>query len=275
MIIARGASAVARRESRSHSPCSDPIAPISVSLSRFSGGVTSQGRVESHSAAPRLPRAWCQGATLRRRGPKRQAAKGEARRGAKSARAGRALLQCPQFPRCNHAKSCVEAQRRAERDASCRIEYDSGQSRGSRDLSGGAPEKRQYPNCLWGRRVVVSTATESPWSGIPCFLPDVIGVCLVCVPAPPGVFLPVSRPRGAVDSGLAAVLAAVESVAVFVRVCVFGFGWMVVRFVRVIRVPACARVSRVSRVCPGSPRCLFTGIRTGTGPVHASASDHD
>ena len=27
-----------------------------------------------------------------------------------------------------------------------------------------------------------------------------------------------------------------------------------------IRVPACARVSRVSRVCPGSPRCLFTGI---------------
>ena len=29
--------------------------------------------------------------------------------------------------------------------------------------------------------------------------------------------------------------------------------------VRVIRVPACARVSRVSRVCPGSPRCIFTG----------------
>ena len=57
-----------------------------------------------------------------------------------------------------------------------------------------------------------------------------------------------SRPRGAVDSGLAAVLAAVESVAVFVRACVFGFGWMVVRFVRVIRLPACARVSRVSRV---------------------------
>ena len=46
---------------------------------------------------------------------------------------------------------------------------------------------------------------------------------------------------------------------VFVRVCVFGFGWTVVRFVRVIRLPACARVSRVSRVCPGSPRCLFTG----------------
>ena len=69
-----------------------------------------------------------------------------------------------------------------------------------------------------------------------------------------------SRPRGAVDSGLAAVLAAVESVAVSVRECgcVVGFEWMVVRFVRVIRVPACARVSRVSRVCPGSPRCLFT-----------------
>ena len=41
--------------------------------------------------------------------------------------------------------------------------------------------------------------------------------------------------------------------------CPLGFGWMVVSFVRVIRVPACARVSRVSRVCPGSPRCLFTG----------------
>ena len=36
------------------------------------------------------------------------------------------------------------------------------------------------------------------------------------------------------------------------RVCVFGFGWMVVWFVRVFRLPACARVSRVSRVCPGS-----------------------
>ena len=42
--------------------------------------------------------------------------------------------------------------------------------------------------------------------------------------------------------------------------CVVGFEWMVVRFVRVIRVPACARVSRVTRVCPGSPRCLFTGL---------------
>ena len=41
--------------------------------------------------------------------------------------------------------------------------------------------------------------------------------------------------------------------------CPLGFGWMVVRLVRVICVPARARVSRVSRVCPGSPRCLFTG----------------
>ena len=31
---------------------------------------------------------------------------------------------------------------------------------------------------------------------------------------------------------------------------------MVMRFVCVIRVSVCARVSRV---CPGSPRCLFTG----------------
>ena len=50
----------------------------------------------------------------------------------------------------------------------------------------------------------------------------------------------------------------------------FGFGWMVVRFVRVIRVPACARVSRVSRVCPGSPRCLSTG--TGRVPVSVTNS---
>ena len=32
---------------------------------------------------------------------------------------------------------------------------------------------------------------------------------------------------------------------------------MVVRFVRVIRLPACARVSRVSRVCPGSPVSFY------------------
>ena len=82
-----------------------------------------------------------------------------------------------------------------------------------------------------------------------------------------------SRPRGAVDSGPAAVLAAVESVAVSAVArscgCVVGndvgnvgFGLMVVRFVRVI-CHLCARVRPcvpcVSRVCPGSPRCLFTG----------------
>ena len=79
--------------------------------------------------------------------------------------------------------------------------------------------------------------------------------------------------RGAVDSGLAAVLAAVvpvESVAVFVRVCVFGFGWMVVTcevrpcdpFARVRPcvpcVPCVSRLPPVSFyrcVCPGSPRC--------------------
>jgi hypothetical protein len=33
--------------------------------------------------------------------------------------------------------------------------------------------------------------------------------------------------------------------------------WMVVRFVCAVRVPLCVRVSRV---CPGSPRCLFTGM---------------
>ena len=123
-------------------------------------------------------------------------------------------------------------------------------------------------------------------------------VSRVSVPAPPGVFLPPSSRRGealwerveagsgspgaassesAAGSGrlracgslVAAVLAAVESVAVFVRICVFGFGWMVVRFVRVIRLPACARVSRVSRVsrvCPGSPRCFFTA--PDWGKVH-------
>ena len=36
-----------------------------------------------------------------------------------------------------------------------------------------------------------------------------------------------------------------------------GFGWMVVRFVCAVLVPLCVRVSRV---CPGSPRCLFTGL---------------
>ena len=64
-------------------------------------------------------------------------------------------------------------------------------------------------------------------------------------------FLPVQRLRGERSTpGLRLFLRLlsplVESVAVFVRVCVVGFGWMVVRFVRVIRLPACARVSRVN-----------------------------
>jgi hypothetical protein len=40
-----------------------------------------------------------------------------------------------------------------------------------------------------------------------------------------------------------------------------------VRFVCVVCVPLCVRVFRVSRVCPGSPRCLFTG----TGSVSVPA----
>ena len=43
--------------------------------------------------------------------------------------------------------------------------------------------------------------------------------------------------------------------------------WMVVRFVRVIRLPARA-CARVSRVCPGSPRCLFTGTNMSATTVH-------
>ena len=106
--------------------------------------------------------------------------------------------------------------------------------------------------------------------------------CVPCVPCvsrlPPVSFYRrtgtvLSQWRGAVDSGPAAVLAAVESVAVSAVArscgCVVGFGWLVVRFVRVIRVLACARVSCVSRVCPGSPRCLFTGtVHTRGAQIH-------
>ena len=45
--------------------------------------------------------------------------------------------------------------------------------------------------------------------------------------------------------------------AVFVRVCVVGFGWMVVRFVRVIRVPARAPVCPVCPVCVPAPPGVF------------------
>jgi hypothetical protein len=41
-----------------------------------------------------------------------------------------------------------------------------------------------------------------------------------------------------------------------VRVC--WWVWMVVRFVCVIRVPVCARVSRV---CPSSPRCVILPLQ--------------
>ena len=76
-----------------------------------------------------------------------------------------------------------------------------------------------------------------------------------------------SRPRGAVGSGPAAVL--------FMRLlsrprfrprpsrlawscgCVKSLGWMVVRFVFVIRVPVCARVSRVCPVCVPAPPVSF------------------
>ena len=44
---------------------------------------------------------------------------------------------------------------------------------------------------------------------------------------------------------------------------------MVVRFVCAVRVPLCVRVSRV---CPGSPRCLVTGLVTGT-EAHRSQCD--
>ena len=40
-------------------------------------------------------------------------------------------------------------------------------------------------------------------------------------------------------------------------------------------VPACARVSRVSRVCPGSPRCLFTGHKIITKMRAPSAEEQE
>ena len=70
-----------------------------------------------------------------------------------------------------------------------------------------------------------------------------------------------SRPRGAVGSGPVAVESAAASVvALTCWVCVVGtgFGWL--WFVCVVCVPLCVRVSRESRVCPGSPRCLFTAV---------------
>ncbi len=68
-----------------------------------------------------------------------------------------------------------------------------------------------------------------------------------------------SRPREAVGFGLAAVESAAASVVALtsdVRGVCCWWVWLVVRFVCV---PLCVRVFSVSRVCPGSPRCLFTG----------------
>ena len=103
------------------------------------------------------------------------------------------------------------------------------------------------------------------------FSQRLVGTCTLCVDStdpfskvvdstdPFSKLVHTGRALGAVGSGPAAVLAAVRTVGrgfgrrVVVRVC--RWVWMVVRFVCVIRVPVCARVSRV---CPGSPRCLFT-----------------
>ena len=81
-------------------------------------------------------------------------------------------------------------------------------------------------------------------------------VVCVCVPAAgsPGVFESVQY---CTDTGCPGSPSQVSFYPGSARVV--GFEWMVVRFVRVIRVPACAHMSRVSRVFPGSPRCLFTG----------------
>ena len=74
----------------------------------------------------------------------------------------------------------------------------------------------------------------------------------------PGVFFYRSC-SGAVGSGPAAVESAAASVvALTCGVCVLlviGLDGceVYVRFVCVVRVPLCVRVSRVSRVCPGSP----------------------
>ena len=76
-----------------------------------------------------------------------------------------------------------------------------------------------------------------------------------------------SRTRGAVGSGAAAVeSAAVSAVALSCGLCVGGFGWIVVRFVCVIRVPpGCAPVCPhcVPCVSPPAPPGVFyrAGLR--------------
>ena len=83
----------------------------------------------------------------------------------------------------------------------------------------------------------------------PCALVRLRVPCVSCVPAltrhcPGSPRCLFTRPRFRPSRG---------------RAGVCRWVWMVVRFVCVIRVPVCARVSCVPRVCPGSPRCLFTG----------------
>ena len=210
MIIARGASAVARRESRSHSMLRSP------SHSLFSGGVTSHvtahrvcGVTQRRAAAASCLVPGCHPAPEGAQAPSGQ---GRSVKGGEigAGWSGTPVLQCPQFPRCTHghAKSCVEAQRRAERDASCRIEYESGQSRGSRDLSGGGrPRSGSTPIAMpiaCGEGQDCLDCHGQSMERYRCFLP-VQRLRGEPVPFPTG-----SRPRGAVDSGLAAVLAAVD-----------------------------------------------------------------
>ena len=73
-----------------------------------------------------------------------------------------------------------------------------------------------------------------------------------------------SRPRGAVGSGAAAVEFAADSVVALSCGCLGGFGWgFGLNEVRLCD-PCVPRVRPCiyrSRVCPVSPRCLFEGAR--------------
>jgi hypothetical protein len=86
------------------------------------------------------------------------------------------------------------------------------------------------------------------------FDPGVLRPCPVCVPAPPGVFLQVcvpARPPG---------------VFLPVLYCTGTYRYRCLFTGTVHCVPLCVRVSRVSRVCPGSPRCL-TGTSAAASVV--------
>jgi len=74
-----------------------------------------------------------------------------------------------------------------------------------------------------------------------------------------------SRPGGAVGSGPVAVESAAASVVALTcgNVCCCWV-WMVVRFVCVVRVPLCARVSRVCPVCvPAPPMSFYRYVTEG------------